>query len=121
MDRDFEAYWSQNHKRLILNAPKKMRDDYLDSTKMNSVLDWFCFVVPIGVGITVQPLLHIQSEILSWAIVVVVVVILFVFMQILKPVIQRKRSTLQVVEQIKQYYYERYLKKGLDHLESWQE
>lgn len=25
MDRDFEAYWNQNHKRLILNAPKKLR------------------------------------------------------------------------------------------------
>lgn len=121
MDRDFEAYWSQNHKRLILNAPKKMRDDYMDSTKMNSVLDWICFVVPIGVGIMTQPLLGIQSEILSWAITVVVVVVLFVFMQILKPVIQRKKSTIQVVEHIKQYYYERYLEKGFDGIEPWKD
>lgn len=121
MDRDFEAYWNQNHKRLILNAPKKMRDDYLDSTKMNSVLDWVCFVVPIGVGIMVQPVLPLQSEILSWAITVVVVIMLFVFMQILKPVIQRKKSTIQVVDKIKQYYYERYKEKGLDHIEPWKD
>ncbi len=121
MNREFEAYWNQNQKRLILNAPKKLRDEYLDSTKMSSALDWLCFVIPIGAGISVQSLLPLQSEILSWVIAVVLVIVLFVFMQILKPVLQKKKSTIQVVERIKQYYYERYLKKGLDHIEPWKD
>ena len=121
MNKEFEDYWKQHQKHLILNAPRKMREDYLESTKLNTPLDWICFIVPIGVGITVQPLINLGSEILSWAIILLLVVVLFALLQMVKPLLQKKKTTIQVIEHIKQYYYERYLEKGLDNLEPWKD
>lgn len=59
-------------------------------------------------------------EILSWAIVLVVVVVLFVLMQMIKPYISKKKTEAEALEEIKNYYYERYKKTGkLDKLEPW--
>jgi hypothetical protein len=33
--------------------------------------------------------------------------------------LQKKKTTIQVIEQIKQYYYDRYKKYGLDKMEPW--
>lgn len=34
-------------------------------------------------------------------------------------IFQKKKSTIQAIDQIKQYYYERYKKYGLDKMEPW--
>ena len=120
MEKEFIDFWDTHRKRLILNAPKQLREEYLESTKLDTPMDWICFVLPVGAGIILQPKLHVKSEILSWAIVLLVVVVLFVLLQMIKPYLQNKKSTLQVVENIKQYYYERYKKYGLKKMEPWQ-
>ena len=117
MNQEFEEYWKQHQKHLILNAPRKLREDYLESNKLNTPLDWVCFIIPIGVGITVQPLVKLGSEILSWAVVLLVVVVLFTLLQMFKPLLQKKKDTIEAIEHIKQFYYERYLERGLEHLE----
>lgn len=40
-------------------------------------------------------------------------------LQMVKPFFQKKKSTIQAIDQIKQYYYERYKKYGLDKMEPW--
>ncbi len=122
MEKEFEEYWDKHQRHLILNAPKPMRDEYLESTRLDTPMDWLCFIVPIGVGIVVQPLIHLGSEILSWCVMLVIVVILFAVMQIIKPYVSKKKSEAQMIESIKQYYYERYKKIGnLDKLEPWRD
>lgn len=119
MEKEFIDFWDTNQKRLILNAPKELRDEYLESTRLDTPMDWICFVLPVGAGIFLQPRIHLESEIVSWTIVLLVVVVLFALLQMIKPHLQNKKSTLQVIESIKQYYYERYKKYGLDKMEPW--
>lgn len=120
MEKEFIDFWDKNQKRLILNAPKNLREEYLESTRLDTPMDWICFVLPVGVGVILQPRLHFESEILSWAVVLLVVVVLFALLQMVKPHLQNKKSTLQVIESIKLYYYDRYKKYGLDKMEPWQ-
>jgi predicted RNase H-like nuclease len=40
-------------------------------------------------------------------------------MQLVKPMLQKKKSTIQVVKSIKAFYYEVYKKNGLKKLEPW--
>lgn len=119
MEKEFEDFWNLHRKRLLLNAPQELRQEYMESSRLDTPMDWVGFVFPIAVGILIQPHIHMQSELLSWAIILVVVIVLFVLLQMVKPLVQKKKSTIQVVEQIKQYYYERYKKYGLEKLEPW--
>lgn len=107
MEKEFEDYWNAHRKRMLLNAPRELREEYLESTKLDSPMDWVCFVLPVAVGILVQPHIHFASEILmdysaahrGGA---------FALLQMVKPMLQKKKTTIQVIEQIKQYYYDRY-------------
>ena len=122
MDKEFEEYWSTHQKHLILNAPERMRKELLEAGRLDSPGDWLCFIIPIGVGIVIQPLIKLQSEILSWFIILVLVIFLFALMQMIKPYISKKKTEAQVMDAIKQYYYDRYKKIGdLDKLEPWRE
>ena len=94
----------------------------MEAGRLDSPVDWLCFIFPIGVGIILQPLLGFASEILSWGIVLMVVVVLFVLMQMIKPHLTKKKSETQVLKEIKKFYYDRYKKTGsLDMLEPWQD
>lgn len=90
MEKKFEDYWNKHQKRLILNAPKALRDEYIESTKLDSPIDWVCFILPVALGIGLQPILDIQSEILSWAVVLLIVVVCFAVMQLVKPMLQKR-------------------------------
>lgn len=119
MEKDFEDYWQKHQKRLILNAPKELRDEYLESTRLDTPMDWACFVLPIALGIILQPRLKFNSEILSWAVVLLVVVVSFALLQMLKPKLQKKKTTIQAIKSIRDYYYDRYKKLGLNKIETW--
>lgn len=119
MEKEFEDYWQKHQKRLILNSPKELRDEYLESTRLDTPLDWLCFVLPIALGIILQPYLHLKSEILSWGIVLLVVVVSFALLQMVKPKLQKKKTTIQALSAIKQFYYERYKKYGIEKMELW--
>ena len=110
MEKEFEEYWSAHSKRMLLNAPGNLRQEYLD---------WVCYILPVAAGILIQPHVNLKSEVLSWAIILLIVVVLFVLLQMVKPFFQKKKSTIQAIDQIKQYYYERYKKYGLDKMEPW--
>lgn len=119
MEKEFLNYWNRYQGQLVLRAPKELRDEYMESTQLKTPLDWLCFLLPIAVGIVVLPLLHLGSEILSWAVMLVIVVVLFALLQMLKPYFTKKASTSQVLERIRNYYYEQYKKSGkLDFLEA---
>lgn len=53
MEKEFEDYWNAHRKRMLLNAPRELREEYLESTKLDSPMDWVCFVLPVAVGILV--------------------------------------------------------------------
>lgn len=38
-ETEFNQFWEQHQKQLILNAPKELRDEYVESTQLNSPLD----------------------------------------------------------------------------------
>jgi hypothetical protein len=42
-----------------------------------------------------------------------------VMLMLVKPMLQKKKSTIQVVKSIKAFYYEVYKKNGLKKLEPW--
>lgn len=119
MEKEFEDYWLKHQKRLILKSPKNLREEYLESTRLDTPMDWVCFVLPIAVGIMLQPRLNFESEIQSWGVVLLVVVVLFALLQMVKPYLQKKKTTIQALDAIKNFYYERYKKYGLDKIESW--
>ena len=50
MEKEFEDYWNKHQKRLILNAPKALRDEYFESTKLDSPIDWVCFILPVALA-----------------------------------------------------------------------
>lgn len=50
MEKEFEDYWNAHRKRMLLNAPRELREEYLESTKLDSPMDWVCFVLPVAVG-----------------------------------------------------------------------
>lgn len=119
MEKEFEDYWQKHQKRLILNAPQELRDEYLESTRLDTPMDWACFVLPIALGIILQPRLNFSSEILSWAVVLLIVVVSFALLQMLKPKLQKKKTTIQAIKAIRDFYYDRYKKLGLDKIETW--
>ena len=119
MEKEFEDYWLKHQKRLILKSPKNLREEYLESMRLDTPMDWVCFVLPIAVGIILLPRLNFESEILSWGVVLLVVVVLFALLQMFKPYLQKKKTTIQALDAIKNFYYERYKKYGLDKIESW--
>lgn len=112
MSEIFEEYWGKHQKNLILNAPEPLRSQYLDSNKLDTPMDWLCFVVPIGVGIVVQSSLNLKSEFLSWTIVLVSVVVLFALMQVIKPHFTKKKTTEQAINDIKTYYFRKFQEAG---------
>lgn len=91
MEKEFEEYWSAHSKRMLLNAPGNLRQEYLESTKLDTPMDWVCYILPVAAGILIQPHVNLKSEVLSWAIILLIVVVLFVFLQMVKPFF-RKRS-----------------------------
>lgn len=98
MEKEFEDYWLKHQKRLILKSPKNLREEYLESTRLDTPMDWVCFVLPIAVGIILQPRLNFESEILSWGVVLLVVVVLFALLQMVKPYLQKKKTTIQALD-----------------------
>lgn len=91
MEKEFEEYWSVHSKRMLLNAPGNLRQEYLESTKLDTPMDWVCYILPVAAGILIQPHVNLKSEVLSWAIILLIVVVLFVLLQMVKPFF-RKRS-----------------------------
>lgn len=120
MEKEFVDYWNTHQKHLILNAPEGLRKEYFDSSRLDSPIDWICFLFPIAVGIILQTYLKMESTILSMGITIVVVVVLYALMQMVKPHLSHKQSESEAVEKIMMYYYERYKKtRSLDKLEPW--
>ncbi len=77
MEKEFEDYWNKHQKRLILNAPKALRDEYIESTKLDSPMIGSVLSCLWLWALAFEPILDIQSEILSWAVVLLIVVVCF--------------------------------------------
>lgn len=108
MEKEFEAYWKTHQQHLIAKAPREMRERLVEASKLSSPLDWLLFVLPVACGIILQAYIPVRSAILSWALVAVVVVVLFVLMQMLRDRFSTKKTPEQIVTEIKRYYYDRY-------------
>lgn len=122
MEKEFVDYWNTHQKHLILNAPEGLRKEYFDSSRLDSPVDWICFLIPIAVGIMLQTFLSVDSTIVSMGITIVVVVLLYALMQMIRPRLTHKKSEEEIVEKIKMYYYERYKKiRDLDKIEPWRD
>jgi len=94
MEKEFEEYWSAHSKRMLLNAPGNLRQEYLESTKLDTPMDWVCYILPVAAGILIQPHVNLKSEVLSWAIILLIVVVLFVLLQMIKPFFQKNSAKI---------------------------
>ena len=54
MEKEFVDYWNTHQNHLILNAPEGLRKEYFDSNRLDTPIDWICFLIPIAVGILLQ-------------------------------------------------------------------
>ncbi len=63
MEKEFEEYWSAHSKRMLLNAPGNLRQEYLESTKLDTPMDWVCYILPVAAGILIQPHVNLKSEV----------------------------------------------------------
>lgn len=90
MEKEFVDYWNTHQKHLILNAPEGLRKEYFDSNRLDTPIDWICFLIPIAVGILLQTFMGIASTIVSMGITIVVVVLLYALMQMVKPYLSQK-------------------------------
>ena len=61
MEKEFVDYWNTHQKHLILNAPEGLRKEYFDSNRLDTPIDWICFLIPIAVGILLQTFMGIAS------------------------------------------------------------
>ena len=78
---------------------KALRDEYIDQPS-DSPIDWVCFILPVNWP---PANFDIQSEILSWAVVLLIVVVCFAVMQLVETYVAEKKSTIQVVKSIKAF------------------
>ena len=117
MEQEFEEYWESHRQLLINHAPKSLQEERKSNTKMNSVGDWLLFSLPIMVMIIFYDQHFILNGLGTLVMTAVLGVLVFMGSELLKPYVTRKRSLLEIDDDIKQYYYRVYKEKGLKFIE----
>ena len=113
MEQEFEDYWESHRQLLINHAPKSLQEERKSYTKMNSAGDWLLFILPIMVMIGFYDQHLILNGLFNLVVTVVLGVLVFMGSEVLKPYVTRKRSLLEIDDDIKQYFYRVYKEKGL--------
>ena len=103
MEQEFEEYWESHRQLLINHAPKSLQEERKSNTKMNTAGDYDQHLILNGLG--------------NLVVTAVLGVLVFMGSELLKPYVTRKRSLLEIDDDIKQYYYRVYKEKGLKFIE----
>lgn len=108
-DKEFEDYWKIHRSRLVKQAPSWLAEERQRSLGMNTMGDWILLPLPIVAMLWLLGNPIVESEMLNFIIVLAVGVVVTVVCQMLKPYVTGKRSVSDIDNDIKQYFYQRYL------------
>lgn len=114
---EYEAYWKSHEADLIKVAPKVLREERTNSSKMNTAGDWLLFIIPFMVMGGFDNAGLIANEMLNFIISIVLGVLCFGIATFIKPYITNKRNVVDIDKDIKDYFFCVYQKEGVDGLE----
>lgn len=117
MEQEFEVYWAVHRTSLIERAPKALREERKNNTKMNTAGDWLLFILPIVVMIGFYDSHLIANRVVNLMVTLVLGILVFIGSELLKPYVTRKRSLPEIDADIKEYFYHVYKDKGLKYIE----
>ena len=117
MEQEFEVYWAVHRTSRIERAPKALREERKNNTKMNTAGDWLLFILPIVVMIGFYDSHLIANKVVNLVVTLVLGILVFVGSELLKPYVTRKRSLPEIDADIKEYFYHVYKEKGLKYIE----
>ncbi len=112
MEKEFEDFWAAHSKQLIDRAPEHFREERKRNLSMNTLGDWLLWIVPIVIAISLMDYQFVSSKLVNFLILLVLCVVCVVVCQIIRPYVTGKRSLADIDNDIKQYYYQLYLRNG---------
>lgn len=113
-EKEFEDYWNLHKKQLLMEAPQHLKEERLNSVKMNTAGDWLLAAFPFIVIVLFLQAGFIKNEMLNYICGIVICIILWVLCEMTKPYVIGKRSVGDIDKDIKQYYYEQWKNGKLD-------
>lgn len=108
MEKEFDEFWTAHRQQLIAAAPRRLAEERAHSLGMNTMGDWLLWIVPVGITVTLMDYQLVESRLLNMLVLLVICVACVVLCLIVKPYVTGKRSVVDIDEEIKQYYYDRY-------------
>lgn len=112
MEKEFEEFWKLHQKQLLSKAPEKYTAELKDSRSLNTAGDWLLLLFELVPGIYFTQAGYLRNEMLNFICGVVVIFVCMAVGEMLKPYVTGKRSSGDIVNDIKQYYYNRYKENG---------
>ncbi len=112
MEKEFEDFWKQHQKQLLSKAPQKYTDELKASRSFNTAGDWLLLLFELVPGIYFSQAGYLHNEMLNFFCSVVIIFVCMGVGEMLKPYVTGKRSTGDIVNDIKSYYYNRYKEEG---------
>ena len=109
--RDFEIYWESHKADLIRQAPRALKEERENNGKMNTAGDWLLFAFPIIVIVGFTNTDFIKSELLRFVVALAIGFVCFVITVYVKPLVNGKRSIVDIDADIKAYFYGIYKEK----------
>ena len=103
--RDFEIYWESHKADLIRQAPRALKEERENNGKMNTAGDWLLFAFPIIVIVGFTNTDFIKSELLRFVMALAIGLVCFVITVYVKPLVNGKRSIVDIDADIKAYFY----------------
>ena len=111
--REFEDYWKTHEAALLRVAPKVLRDERANNSKMNTAGDWLLFIIPIMAMVGFMNTDFIQKELLRFLVAMLIGIACFVFSVYIKPYVTGKRNIVDIDADIKDYFFAIYQKEGV--------
>ncbi|MCH4148757.1 MAG: hypothetical protein LKG25_00365 [Prevotella sp.] len=105
MEQEFEDYWGLHKKQLMTFAPQDLKEERLNSSKMNTAGDWLLAAFPIIAMIFFLQAKFIQNEMLNFVCGLAICIVLWVLCEMAKPYVTGKRSVVDIDKDIKEYFY----------------
>ena len=117
MEQEFEDYWKKHRASLLVVAPKQLKTELKNNTRLNTVGDLVIYVTPFLVfGFLFNSNFFAQGW-LNWLVPLLVFLLVYGVMEYIKPFLTGKRRYVDIEADIKQHFYQIYREKGLDTLE----
>ena len=113
---EFESYWKAHEAELIQVAPRALREERNNSSKMNTAGDWTLYIITFIVMVGFLNTKLISNEMFNFIVSIVLGVLCFGIVTYIKPYITNKRNIVDIDNDIEDYFFSIYQKEGVDGL-----